>query len=53
MKKAHKTLGEEVKRKQRELKEAERNYQDIRWFKNIQNVDVLYLYTYKYKVTIQ
>ncbi len=41
MKKAHKTLGEEVKRKQRELKEAERNYQDIRWFKNIENVEQL------------
>jgi predicted NAD-dependent protein-ADP-ribosyltransferase YbiA (DUF1768 family) len=41
MKKAHKTLGEEVKRKQREFKEAERNYQDIRWFKNIQNVEQL------------
>ena len=41
MKKSHKNLGEEVKRKERELKEAERNYQDIRWFKNIQNVEQL------------
>lgn len=41
MKKSHKSLGEEVKRKERELKAAERNYQDIRWFKNIQNVEQL------------
>ena len=41
MKKSHKDLGEEVKRKERELKAAERNYQDIRWFKNIQNVEQL------------
>lgn len=41
MKKAHKDLGADVKRKERELKEAERNYQDIRWFKNIQNIDQL------------
>ena len=39
--KKHKDLSENIKRKERELVAAKRNYQDIKWFKNITTVEQL------------
>ena len=41
MKKKHKSLGEEVKQKERELEAAKVNFADIDWFKNITNKEQL------------
>ena len=41
MKKTHKELGAQLKVKERELKYAEDNYKDIKWFKNIKTKEQL------------
>ena len=41
MKQKHKSLGEEVKQKERELEAAKVNFADIAWFKNITNKEQL------------
>ena len=41
IRKKHTDLGVEIKQKQKELKEATENYSEVKWFKNIKNLDQL------------